>query len=513
MKILYNILKISSLTCIIKIIGFIKDITIANIFGINKNTDSFFISLKLQNLLRKIFTDGFISYLFIPILSKYKNKKCIKDTEQLISSIYFFLLIILFILSYLNLKYANYIILISSLQNSNIKNYNNNFLIIKLYKYISPFIISITLSYFFALILNLWNITYPIIFISFITNINIIFFSIFISKYFKIPIISLIISIILSSLIQFTFQRIFFNKIKLNICINNINLLHKGFKKIIIKLIPSIFGILIYNISNIINSNILLNTKIGSVSWTHYADKLTELPLNIFGGLISTILLAKLSNIFYKKNIIKYNKIIDKYLQSILLIIIPLCFFFIICSKLLISTLFQYGKFTYTDVLKTSNILIINTLSLPALILNKILITCFYSQQNLIIPNIIFISASIFSQILNFFTLKWFNYIGISISNCIIAYLKTILLYLILKINNKFKHHIKWNNFFYKIIISNLIIIIILYLYASNLELYFIKYNFLKRFFYIIYLIILTITIYTINLWIINIKKEDLFIK
>ncbi len=505
MNILFNIIKISSITCIVKIIGFIKDIVIANKFGINMTTDSFYSSLKIQNLLRKILTEGTLSYIFIPILSKYKIKKKKKKIQELISSIYVLLTLTLFIITIFCIYFSKKIIYLTSY--GFIKNYKKFNLTNKLFKKTIPFIILISLSYFLASILNLWNIIYPIISIPLITNINMIIFTLFISKYFKNPILSLTSSIITGGIIQITIQNLYIKKIKILLKIKNINIYNIKLIKIIKKIIPTIFGISLYHISHIINNNILSFLKEGSISWIYYADRIIELPISILGTITGTVLLAKLSNKYNKKDIKGYNKIINKYIQIILKLSIPISIFFIITSKLLIITLFNYGKFKYIDVIMTSKILIINSISLIGLILTKIFIPCYYSQQNIRTPNNISIIILIITQILNIFTIKLFKYKGISISNCISSYINTFLLYKYLKNKKIFKKKYKWKKFLIKIIISNLITLILLIISTKIIEKNFIYNNIYIRLIKILFLILFNIIIYINNLNILKINK------
>ncbi len=505
MNILFNIIKISSITCIVKIIGFIKDIIIANKFGINMTTDSFYSSLKIQNLLRKILTEGTLSYIFIPILSKYKIKKKKKKIQQLISSIYILLTITLFIITIFFIYFSKKIIYLTSY--GFIKNYKKFKLTNKLFKKTIPFIILISLSYFLASILNLWNIIYPIISIPLITNINMIIFTLFISKYFKNPILSLTTAIIIGGIIQITIQNLYIKKIPIYLKIKYINIYNIKLIKIIKKIIPTIFGISIYHISQIINNNILSFLKEGSISWIYYADRIIELPISILGTITGTVLLAKLSNKYNKKDIKGYNKIINKYIQIILTLSIPISIFLITTSRLLIITLFNYGKFKYIDVIMTSKILIINSISLTGFILIKILIPCFYSQQNIKTPNNISIIILIITQILNIFTIKLFKFKGISISNCISSYVNIFLLYKKLKNNKIFKKKYKWKNFLIKIIISNIITLFLLFIANKIIEKNFINNNIYIKLIKISFLIIFTLIIYINNLNILKINK------
>ena len=73
-----NLLKafgtISSFTLASRILGIIRDILIARVFGAGMATDAFFVAFKLPNLLRRLFAEGAFSQAFVPILGEYKNR-------------------------------------------------------------------------------------------------------------------------------------------------------------------------------------------------------------------------------------------------------------------------------------------------------------------------------------------------------------------------------------------------------------------------------------------------------
>ena len=54
--------------------GFVRDILFANIFGVNADTDAFFVAFKIPNFLRRLFAEGAFAHAFVPILTDYKKK-------------------------------------------------------------------------------------------------------------------------------------------------------------------------------------------------------------------------------------------------------------------------------------------------------------------------------------------------------------------------------------------------------------------------------------------------------
>lgn len=75
MNLLNVLAKVSSLTMVSRILGFVRDAIIARALGAGMATDAFFIAVKLPNLLRRIFAEGAFSQAFVPILKEYTETK------------------------------------------------------------------------------------------------------------------------------------------------------------------------------------------------------------------------------------------------------------------------------------------------------------------------------------------------------------------------------------------------------------------------------------------------------
>ncbi len=501
---LWNIIKISLSTFLSKIIGFIRDIIIANIFGINIETDSFYTAFRLPNMLRKIFAEGAFSYVFIPILSEYKQKYSRKKINELISTVYYILLLLVTIVTIIGIYISPQIVKI--LSPGFIKNQIKFNLTINILRITFPYIILISLSSYLTSILNIWNIFVPPTFLPIILNITIIFFNLFIIKYFNKPIYGLSLSIIIGGILQLIYQKINIKYTSLKIKFNKINLFHCGIKKIFINICPVILGMIMYQISQIINSNIISYLQEGTISWIYYADRLIELPLSIIGTTISNILLTQLSNSYHKNDNNKFKKIINKYIKITLLLSIPISIFLIFLSEPIIITLFKYGKFNLTDVKMTSKILTTYSLGLTGLIFIKILTPCFYSRYNIKTPIKIAIFNLIITQLMNMFTIKIFKHAGLALSISISSYINSVILYIQLRKKNIFDKQYSWKLFILKIILSSIILLLYLNFLSKNLLNNFINLNIKSRLMKLLFTSTTSGIIYISSLFLLKIK-------
>src|SRR6187455_3404049 len=99
MSLLKALATVSSMTLISRILGFVRDLVIARIFGAGLATDAFFVAFKLPNLLRRLFAEGAFSQAFVPILAEYKNRRGDQDTRLLVDHVSGVLAVTLFVIS------------------------------------------------------------------------------------------------------------------------------------------------------------------------------------------------------------------------------------------------------------------------------------------------------------------------------------------------------------------------------------------------------------------------------
>ena len=141
----------SFFTLISRILGYLRDILIAIFLGASIFADAFFVAFRLPNTFRRLFAEGTFNAAFIPSYTSAKiedKKKGKKFADDVLSSL---LLILLFIVTIVEIftPYLIYIIAPGFLEDQ-IK-FN---LAVELTRITFPFLLFVSLSSFFAGILN-----------------------------------------------------------------------------------------------------------------------------------------------------------------------------------------------------------------------------------------------------------------------------------------------------------------------------------------------------------------------
>ncbi len=506
MNFLFNIIKIIIFKLIIKIIEFIKNFLLIKTYKINKNSDSFFFYIKIQNHLIKIFNEFFFLYSFIPILNKYKLKK--KKINEFISSIYFSLITTLTIISIILIFFYEKIIFnFFPILKKNLINFEINILILKI---IFPFIMLISLITLILSILNvnILNIFFIIKITQSFINLNIIFFIIFFKKFFISNIYFINYAIIIGNLIQLLFQQIYlYIFIPINISIKKINIFNTGLIKVIKNIYFLILIVIINKLSKIINNLIYYFFKNKYIHLLYYSSKFIDLPSNIIISSINTILLSKLPKKYHKKNFIYFSNLLNYCIKIIFFISFPISLILIFISEIIISILFKYNNFLHYNIINISELFIIYSIGLFGFILSKLLYSFLYSIYKF--KKLIFISIKIilFTQIINLITIFFIKHIGLAISTTISPYLHIFLLYKQIKKEKIYIYKKNIKHFIKKIFLSTLNILIFLSIYKIIFILFNIKIIYIIIKIYILILItFLSIIIYIISLYFYNFK-------
>ena len=63
-------------TFLSRILGLVRDMVIARVFGSGMVTDAFFVAFKIPNLLRRLFAEGSLTIAFIPVFTENLREGC-----------------------------------------------------------------------------------------------------------------------------------------------------------------------------------------------------------------------------------------------------------------------------------------------------------------------------------------------------------------------------------------------------------------------------------------------------
>jgi putative peptidoglycan lipid II flippase len=169
------------------------------------------------------------------------------------------------------------------------------------------------------------------------------------------------------------------------------------------------------------------------VAWLYYSDRLTELPLGVFGIAIATVILPSLSRKHANDDGASFAKTLDWAVRMVLLIGVPAMLALILLAEPMISTLFFHGALKESDIPMISASLRAYALGLLAFMLIKVLAPGFFSRQDTKTPVKIAIRAMVANMVFNLLLVWHLDHVGLALATAISSWMNAAWLYFALK--------------------------------------------------------------------------------
>ncbi len=495
-------------TIISRLLGYLRDVLIAIFLGTSFLADAFFVAFRIPNTFRRLFAEGTFNAAFVPsytselVKSKSKSKIFANEIFNLLFLGLFFLVLIIefFMPAFVSLIAPGFV-----------KNTEKIELVINLTRITFPFLIFVSLSSFFAAILNSHNkfavaSAAPIILN--LVLIGILFFGNYLNDAL---IYYLSYGVSIAGLLQLIFLYKFVKKfyvIKFNFKFKINNKVKFFFKK----LLPSIFSSGVTQI-NILVGTIIASFQASAVSYLYYADRIYQINLAIAGIAIGVVILPQLSKHIYLKRKNKILQIQNKALELSMFLSLPASVALSIGSEEIISALFGYGSFTEEAVTNSAKALYYFGLGLPAFALIKVFSTFFFANHDTKTPFYISLISVILNILISIYYFKSIGFIIIPIATTISSWFNSILLFIFLKNKDLFQ----FNKIFFIRFAKIIFVSMMMGIFFRYLILIFenqLVYDYYLKSFYLILSVFLGFVFYLImSLFIKAFKYEDIKLK
>lgn len=456
---------VSSMTMMSRIFGFIRDILLARLFGIDATTDAFFVAFKIPNFLRRLFAEGAFSQAFIPVLADYKAHETPQNLRLFIDKTAGTLVVILLLITIIGVISAPILIVVFA--PGFLHEGNQYDLAVHMLRITFPYLFFISLVAFAGSLLNSHGKFAIPAFTPVLLNVCMIVVAIWLAPLMDNPIVALAWGVFIAGVAQLLLQLPVLKRLGL------LPRLKFGFKDPgvvrILKLItPAIFGVSITQINLLLDTLLASFLVTGSVSWLYYSDRLVGFPLGIFGIALSTVILPHLSNQHAVNNSPLFSQSLNWALRLVLLIGLPATLGLLMLAEPMLSTLFQYDAFGREDVQQAGQSLMAYALGLLGFILVKVLVTGFTSRQDMKTPVRFGIYAVLMTMSLNIALVFPFAHAGLALATSLGAFFNASLLLTKLIRDKIYKPSNNWANFIVKIIFAGEMMTLFLYIGIDN---------------------------------------------
>src|SRR5213080_4254487 len=101
---------ISGATFLSRVLGFVRDMVVALVFGAGPVTDAFFVAFRIPNMLRRLLAEGALSTAVVPVFSEYVETRSRPEVFRMLRAVLALALVALGVTALLGIATAPWIL-------------------------------------------------------------------------------------------------------------------------------------------------------------------------------------------------------------------------------------------------------------------------------------------------------------------------------------------------------------------------------------------------------------------
>jgi len=373
---------ISLATLVSRILGFIRDVIIARLFGVYLAAQAFVIAFRIPNLFRDLVGEGASNAAIVPVLSEYHLKRSREEFWELVNILLNLLAVILSAITILGIIFSPLIVRL--IAPGFIASADKLQATINLNRIIFPYLLLIGLAVYAMAVLNSLKSFTVSAFAPCLLNIAIIVCALLFGE----GTAGLASGVLLGGILQLAVQ---------------VPLLYKkGFRpKFILSLkhpavvqikklmLPRLASTSIYQLNNFVDTifgSLVAVVGDGGVAVLYFSYRLIQFPIGIFSNAIAQAILPTFSTQALEENQENLKNTLSWGLRIVFFVMLPVSALYMVLAGPLVLILFGGGKFDFNSAYLTSNALFFYSIGLTAYGGTKVLQSCFFALKDTVTP-------------------------------------------------------------------------------------------------------------------------------
>jgi len=418
-------------TLLSRILGFVRDMITARLFGATGLADAFFAAFRIPNLFRELFAEGSMSSSFIPVLTETTVKKGPAEANRLVRATFTVIIIVVGIICVAGVVLAPQLVeLIAPGFRADEVKFTQTVLFTRI---MFPFLLMVSLA---ALVMGALN-TRKSFFVPALAsawfNVTVIVTILLLYSRLANPIVSVAIGITVGGFVQFVSQLVTFYRKGFTLGFEP-PFSHPGVRQIGILVIPATFGMAINQVNIVVNNIFASFLASGSITYLYYAMRLIQFPIGIFGVAVSMAALPSLSRHASTGNTRALRDDFSFSIRMLFFVTVPAMAGLIALGEPIINLLFQRGKFDAHATSQTASALVFYALGIWSIVGVKIVTSAFYSLKDTRTPFKVLVVALCLNILFSFILMHPMKHSGLALANTLSSGSNfVILLYLLRK--------------------------------------------------------------------------------
>ncbi len=408
-----------------RILGFIRDMLMAAVFGASGTTDAFFVAFRIPNMLRRFVAEGTLTISFIPVYTELLIKSGEKEAGDVASRTLTLQMLVIAFLICLGIIFSPEIMGIIGYGFRGSESFS---LAVGLNRVMFPYLLFVGFVAFSMGILNSHGYFFAPAFSPVLLNVGMITGILFFSTFFEEPLYGVSAGVIFGGICQLILQIPYLVKSGFRLTLS-FNFNHPYLKKIIRLMAPAFFSNGILQINILIGTIMASTLESGSISFLYYSDRLTEIVLGVFIISIGNVILPEMSRLTASENMEKFKDLYTASLKSALYLSVPASIALMTIGFPIISVLFMRGEFGMRDAELTAKALFYASIGISSIAVNRITVPAFFSLKESGKPAVSAAAALVVYVVSGYFLIQTsLKHAGLALAGSLSATLQMVLL-------------------------------------------------------------------------------------
>ena len=384
-------MRVSGLTALSRVAGFVRDILTASILGAGPVADAFFVALKLPNLFRRITAEGAFSVSFIPLFTQTLTQEGKAKSEEFAGQILSLMLLVLSLFTLICLMLMPWIIhlIAPGFDDGDMR----HDMATQMTRITFPYLLMMSIAALMGGILNALDRFAPFAFAPVLFNLSLIG-ALLCAGLAQTAGHAMAWGVCVAGVLQIAWLGLCLRRQKFKLTPRRLSLNPK-IRKVFCLMGPGVLGAGVMQINLFADMIIASMVGTGAISALYYADRLVQLPLGMVGIAVGTALLPMLARAHSEQNSTQATDLFNRALEYCLLLALPAAIGLMVIAQPLVITLFYHGAFTAQAAHMSINAITAYAFGLPAYIAIKVFATAFWARQDTKRPVLIAIIATL----------------------------------------------------------------------------------------------------------------------
>jgi putative peptidoglycan lipid II flippase len=417
-----------------RLLGLVRDVVLAGLFGAGDAMDAFRIAYRLPNVMRDLFAEGALSAAFVPTFTRAIAQGDRPAAWRLGSNVITVSLLVSGVVSLAGMLLAAPLV---QLYAEGFRHVPGKIeLTVRLTRIMFPFLAMVTTATVMMAMLNaLHRFFIPALSPAMFNVATIIcaLVAVPLSPHLGIdPIIAIAVGTLVGGLGQVLLQwpalrREGFRYHPV------VDIRDPGLRDIARLMVPGAAGLAALQINLLVNSWLAAGLGTGAVSWLDYAFRLIYMPIGLFGVSIATASLPTISGHAADGNDPGIRQAVSSALRMMLVLNVPAAIGLLVLATPIVRLIFERGRFTEADTAATAAALLCYAPGLIGYSVVKLVSPAFYALGNSRIPVISSAASVAFNIAVNLMLVRSLGHSGLALGTAAAALLNAAVLLVLLR--------------------------------------------------------------------------------